>query len=325
MSPRSLLLPFASALFLQAAHAAVEVKQLDDRVRVEIDGALFTELRYTDSPHVYYWPLIGPGGAKMTRSWPMEEVPNEERDHIHHRSMWFSHGLVNGVDFWGETKSYSKPPPHPVGTIAHDKILEAKGGAESGVVKSSQKWTAPDGTIPVTSTQTLRVFSAPANERLFDFETTLTAGDKDVLFGDTKEGTAGIRIAESMRLKRPKNEPPGEGHILNSEGAKDGDAWGKRAAWVDMFGPVNGKVLGIAFMDHPKNPRHPTRWHARDYGLFAANPFCEQEMDKNQPKGAGDFTLKAGQSVTFRYRIWIHEGEGDAAKIAAKFSDFATK
>lgn len=308
------------ALFAAASSfAAVDVKTLEDRVRIEIDGKLFTEYRMSGAPHVYYWPVIGPGGAKMTRSWPMAEAPGEERDHPHHRSLWFSHGQVNGVDFWSE--STNPNPKHPVGRIEHDKILEAKGGADAGVLKSSQKWVAPDSSTPVTSTQTLKVYSRPDSERLFDFEVTLTAGDKDVVFGDTKEGSAGIRIAESMRLKGPKSTP-GAGKILNSEGDADSAVWGKRAKWVDMSGPIDGKIFGIAFMDHPKNPRYPTRWHARDYGLFAANPFCEKEMDKNQPSGAGNFTLKAGQSITFRYRILIHEGDATAAKVADRFQSF---
>lgn len=299
--------------------AAVDVKELPDRVRVELDGKLFTELRFTGAPHVYYWPVIGPGGAKMTRAWPMEEVAGEERDHIHHRSLWFSHGQVNGIDFWAE--SSGQGGKHPVGKIVHDKILEAKGGPDSGVVKSSQKWVAPDGSVPITSVQTLRVFARPENERLFDFEVTLTAGEKDVVFGDTKEGTAAIRIAESMRLKGPKGAS-GKGQIVNSEGHTGGAAWGKRAKWVNMSGPIGEKTYGIVFMDHPSNPRHPTRWHARDYGLFAANPFCEVDMDKSQPKGAGDFTLKAGQSVTFKYRILIQEGEPAAAKIAERYTAY---
>lgn len=311
------------ALFAAAAslHAAVDVKTLEDRVRIEIDGKLFTEYRMTGASHVYYWPVIGPGGAKMTRAWPMEDAPGEEHDHPHHRSLWFSHGSVNGVDFWGEAASYKGTPKTPVGKIEHDKILEAKGGADFGVLKSSQKWIAPDNSVPVTSTQTLRVYSRPDSERLFDFEITLKAGDKDVVFGDTKEGTAGMRIAESMRLKGPK-ATPGAGKIINSQGDVDGAVWGKRAKWVDMSGPIDGRSLGIAFMDHPKNPRFPTRWHARDYGLFAANPFCEKEMDKNQPSGAGDFTLKAGQSVTFRYRILVHEGDAAAAKVTDRYQAF---
>jgi len=314
----------ATLVFATFARGGVDVKELPDRVRIEIGGQLFTEYVHEGATHVYFWPLLGPGGAKMTRAWPMAEVEGEDRDHPHHRSLWYAHGEVNGVDFWSESASYgTKPPPHPVGRIAHDKIIEAKGGAESGVLKAAQKWIAPDGSVPVTSVQTLRLYAGPENERMFDFEITLTAGAKDAVFGDTKEGTAAIRIAESMRLKQPKG--PGEGHIVNSEGETEDKVWGKRAKWVDMSGPIDGKVFGIAFMDHPSNPRHPTRWHARDYGLFAANPFCEVEMDKNQPKGAGDFTLKAGKTVTFRYRILIHENDAATAKVADRFTDFAAK
>ena len=320
-SPRSLAITSLLAL-APLARAAVDVKELPDRVRIEIGGKLFTELRHGDAPHVYYWPLIGPDGVKMTRAWPMENAPGEERDHVHHRSMLFSHGQVNGVDFWGESASYKGTPKHPVGKIELDKVIAAKGG-DVGVVTTSQKWTAPDGSVPVTSVQTLRVHDRPESERLFDFETTLTAGEKDVTFGDTKEGTFAIRIAESMRLKQPKS--PGAGHIVNSEGLRDDKVWGTRAKWVDMSGPIAGKTYGISIFDHASNLRHPTRWHARDYGLFAANPFCEVDMDQSQPKGAGDYLLKAGQSVTFKYRVFIHTGEADVAEIEKRFAEFVSK
>ncbi len=317
--PRSLAVVSLVATCL-SARAAVEVKELPDRVRVEIGGKLFTEVRHGDSPHVYYWPLIGPGGVKMTRAWPMAEVPGEEQDHVHHRSMWFSHGLVNGVDFWGEPASYKGTPKHPVGKIVLEKVVAAKSG-EIGIVTTLQKWIAPDGSVPVTSLQTLRVYERPETERMFDFEVTLTAGEKDVTIGDTKEGTFAIRIAESMRLKGAKNTASA-GRIVNSEGLRDDKVWGARAKWVEMSGPVDGKTYGIAIFDHPSNLRHPTRWHARDYGLFAANPFCEVEMDKSQPKGAGDFALAAGKSVTFKYRVVIHSGEPDVAAIDALFTEF---
>ena len=201
-----------------SATSAVTVQELADRVRVSINGELFTELRHGDASHVYYYPLLGPGSVSMTRSWPMDAPPDEEHDHPHHRSMWFSHGTVNGIDFWTEAATHGdKESKMPVGKIVLDKILTAEGGAASGVVSAALKWVAPDGSVPLTSVQTLRVVSAAATERIFDFETTLKAGEKDVVFGDTKEGTFAIRIAESMRLKGPKNTP-GQGHILNSEG-----------------------------------------------------------------------------------------------------------
>ncbi|MEO8351103.1 MAG: PmoA family protein [Chthoniobacteraceae bacterium] len=303
------------------ARADVTVTPLDDRVRIDLNGQHFTDYRFVGAPHVYYWPLMGPNQVQMTRAWPMAEVDGEDRDHVHHRSFWFAHGLVNGIDFWGENASYKGNPKHPVGTIQHAKIVEAKSGPEVGVLTTAQNWVAPDGSIPLTGEQTLRVHDVGPNERLFDFNVTLTAGAKDVVLGDTKEGTAALRIAESMRLKQPKGKVS-QGHILNSEGRKDSEVWGKRAKWVAMDGPIDGKTYDIAFMEHPSNPRSPTRWHARDYGLFAANPFCEHEMDPNLPAGSGDFTLKSGQSITLKYRIWIHEGAADQAAIEKAYSNY---
>jgi len=196
-------------------------------------------------------------------------------------------------------------------------------GKDSGVLKTEQRWVTPDGKVHVRSVQTVRFFSGPENERVLDFEITLTAGEKDAVFGDTKEGSMALRIAESMRLEQPKGHAPGQGHIVNSAGTNGKEVWGQHANWVTMSGPIGDKTYAITVMDHPSNLRHPTRWHARDYGLFAANPFCEYDMDKAQPKGSGDFTLKAGQSITQKYRIAITQGDESAAGQAARFAEFA--
>lgn len=296
--------------------ADVQMTPTDTGVRIEIDGELFTEYRTKDSSHVYYWPLIGPGGAKMTRSWPMEEVAGEERDHPHHRSLWFAHGNVNGVDFWSEENSHGGKTP--VGKIVHDDTVAMKSGEQSGELVTRQKWVAPDGKIPLIGTQTLRVYDRGEAERLFDFEIKLTAYEGDVVFGDTKEGSAALRIAESMRLKTPQGK--GAGRIVNDRGKTDQEVWGQRAKWVAMRGPIAGKEYEIVFMEHPQSLRHPTRWHARDYGLFAANPFCEAEMSKTQPKESGAFTLKSGESLTLKYRILIHTG--DATVAAARYAEY---
>ncbi|MCE9610040.1 MAG: PmoA family protein [Chthoniobacter sp.] len=304
------------------ARADVVMKKQEDRVRVEIGGELFTEYRFTGASHVYFWPLIGPGGARMTRGWPMQDTPGEEHDHPHHRSLWFAHGLVNGVDFWSEQATAGAGVQKlPLGKIEHVKFLEVKGGEKEGVIRDELRWVAPDGRVSLTSVQTFRVEDGA--ERIIDFTMTLTAGEKDVVFGDTKEGTMALRIAESMRLLGP-GKKPGAGKIVNAAGDADGKVWGRRAAWVDYAGPVDGKLVGIAVFEHPKNPRHPTRWHARDYGLFAANPFCERDMDRTQPAGAGDFKLEAGKSATFSYRIILHAGDATQAKIAERFAEYAT-
>ncbi len=312
---------FALLVLSPSLFAEVTFTEQPGRVRVEINGRLFTEYRYGDAPHVYYWPLIGPGGVKMTRGYPMEDTEDEEHDHVHHRSLWFSHGLVNGVDFWSEDSGRERAEKSSVGKIEHAKILAMEGGAKFGILQTEQKWSAPDGTTPLRSVQTLRVFDGAISERVFDFEIALVAGGKDVVFGDTKEGTVALRIADSMRLAQPKGE--GRGHIVNSEGLRDGKVWGQRAHWVAMTGPIGEKIYTITFLSHPTNLRAPQRWHARDYGLFAANPFCEHEMDATQPKGTGNYTLKAGETLTLKYRIAITEGDATAAKCAVRFAEYA--
>jgi hypothetical protein len=312
-----LILSFAGwtliSAFSVSAADGVKMTEGTDKVRVEINGELFTEYCFKGAPHVYFYPLLGPGGARMNRNWPMAQTEGEERDHPHHRSLWYSHGSVNGVDFWAETPKSGK--------IVHDKFIEVKSGRDSGVIRSSNKWIAPDGEVKLTDEQTFRVFARPNNERLFDFEITLKApADSEVVLGDTKEGSMAVRINEEMRLVRGKNTP-GQGRIVQSTGVMDDKTWGKRAEWCDYYGPVEGKTVGIAIFDHPTNPKHPTWWHVRDYGLFAANPFGVHDFEK-KPAGAGNVTIPAGGSLTFRYRFYFHEGDTEKAKVAARYKDY---
>ncbi|MBI3875862.1 MAG: PmoA family protein [Verrucomicrobia bacterium] len=164
---------------------------------------------------------------------------------------------------------------------------------------------------------------------MLDFEITMKATDGDVTFGDDKDGVMAIRLAESMRLTKPrpkgqKKSETGEGHIVMSTGVRDNETWGKRAAWCDYYGPVDGKTVGVAIFDHPGNPRFPTWWHVRDYGLFAANPFGKHHFENlKDDKSAGNFTLANGKSVTFRYRFVFHEGDEAQAKLAEKYAEWA--
>jgi hypothetical protein len=298
-----------AALFGQG----VKLTQTDKSVRVEINGKLFTEYHFKDVPRPYCYPVLGPEELPMTRNWPMRDVPDEEHDHPHHRGLWFAYGNVNGMDFWSEEKNWQK--------IVHDKFLEVKSGDDVGVIKSRNKWITRDGTTVCTDERTLRFYNRPDNERVLDFEITLIAPkDKPVRFGDTKEGAMATRVAESMRLSHGKK--PGSGHIVESTGLRDGAVWGKRAEWADYYGPVNGKTVGVAIFDHPKNPNHPCWWHARDYGLFAANPFGRRGYEgKNAPEGG--MTIPAGKSLTFRYRFYFHEGDDKSAKVAEHFAEWA--
>ena len=313
------LLPILTALFTLPAQAAtatgddgISITQQADRLRIEINGKLFTEYFFKDVPRPYYYPLIGPGEKPMTRNWPMKTVPDEELDHKHHRSLWFTHGSVNGHDFWSEDKKFGK--------IVHDGFTEVSSGKEQAVIRSKDSWIANDGAVICKDERTFRIYR-PRNpsERVFDFEITIFANsDSDLVFGDTKEGTMAVRLAETMRLKGKT----GAGHIVNSGGIRDDQTWGKKAEWCDYYGPVDGKIVGVAIFDHPDNPRHPTWWHVRDYGLFAANPFGKHDFEKLTDKSAGDLKVPAGGSVTFRYRFYLHEGDEKQAEVAKQFAEY---
>jgi hypothetical protein len=288
--------------------AGVNITDTGEKLRIEVGGQPFMEYWYRDVAKPYLYPVLGPSGLPMTRNWPMKAVADEEKDHQHHRSIWFTHGAVNGQDFWSEEPK--------AGKIVQEKFTQVKSGNQVGVIRSRNKWAASDGATVCTDEQTIRVYHRP-DVRMFDFEITIHASHGPLTFGDTKEGTLGMRVAETMRLKGKV----GRGHIVNSEGVRDDATWGKRAAWCDYYGPVEGQTVGVAIFDHPQNLRHPTWWHVRDYGLFAANPFGIHDFEK-KPAGAGDYTLAAGKSLTLRYRFVLHKGDEQQGRIAELYREY---
>jgi hypothetical protein len=294
---------------------------------VEIDGQLFTEYHYTGARRPYFYPIIGPTSGRMTRHWPLEDdLEGEERDHPHHKGLWYGHRSVNEVGFWEETGK----PGVKLGQIVHESFEEVKSGAEAGVIREKNKWVVDEsGELICTDVRTITIHQAKEG-RVLDFEITITAGAKDAVFGDDKDGAMAIRVPESIRVEKvkvkgEKTGQPGEGHIVTSEGKKDAEAWGTKAKWCDYYGPVEGKTAGVAIFDHPGNPRYPTWWHVRGYGLFAANPFGQAQFEKLPDKRAGEFTIAAGQSATFRYRFYFHEGDTEQAKVAERYQEYVAK
>ncbi len=289
--------------------AGVKISEAGKTLKVQINGKLFTEYNYQDVPRPFFYPVIGPTGVNVTRNWPMKEGKDEAQDHVHHKSLWFTHGEVNGQDFWGEGGRSGK--------IVHDKFVKVESGAKAGVIEDKNKWVARDGKVVCTDTRTHKFYNRP-DGRMMDFEITIHASEGKVVLGDTKEGSMAIRLAPTMRLKGKV----GKGHIINSEGDKDKTTWGKRAAWCDYYGPVEGKTVGVAIFDHPKNPKHPTWWHVRDYGLFAANPFGVHNFEGGK-KGVGDIVIEAGKSLTFKYRFYFHKGDAKQAQVAENYRVYA--
>jgi hypothetical protein len=195
-----------------------------------------------------------------------------------------------------------------------NKVVQVKSGRRAGTIQAVFDGFDPASKLLMTETRTVTFFSDP-QLRVIDYEISIDPAQR-LTFGDTKEGTFGIRLATDLSEART-------GKMVNAEGREtEKNVWGKRSAWVDYYGKVDGQPVGVAIMDHPSNPRHPTYWHSRAYGLFAANPFGLRDFtgDKNQD---GSLTIDRGHRLRFRYRVVIHPGDVSTANIAALYAQFA--
>ncbi|MBI3462299.1 MAG: PmoA family protein [Planctomycetes bacterium] len=318
----------SGAMPVPAAAQGVQMTTDEHGATIKIGGQLFTRYRIDAGPKPYCWPVIGPTGLPVTRAFPMEKVEGEKQDHPHQRSWWFTHGNVNGIDFWAETPES--------GRIVHREFLAAESGSDAGRLKTRNDWLTPKGQkvcedvreliVHAEGSRALSALGSSPSARLADFSVTLKATESPVTFGDTKEGMMGFRVASSMDVDAKQG-----GRIVNSRGQTDEleagkdrqkHAWGKPAEWVDYYGPVGGDVLGIAVLNHPSSFRFPTHWHVREYGLFAANPFGLHDFTGSDQVN-GSHTIPKGESITFRYRIYIHKGDTEEAKVAEVYRAYA--
>lgn len=310
--------------FACSAAEPAAVKRSGDQIEVTIGGKPFTTYYFSkDVAKPYLMPLRSAAGTIVTRGYPVgNEVPaGSEHDpsfEPHQRPLYFDHGNIDALDFWGEetfAKYFHDHGKQGYGRMTLEKIDEAKGGPDSGVIRAEFSLIDPSGRIIAEETQAF-IFRGDDNTRIIDCEFTVHATHGPVVFGDTKEGTFGIRVAREL------DSPPG--HMVSSSGAEGEKAiWGKRADWVDYYGKVAGEDVGIAVLDHPKSFRHPTTWHARGYGLFAANPFGLREFTRD-PNQDGSWTVVEGKSLLFKYRVIIHHGDYHEAGIAEAYQKYAS-
>jgi hypothetical protein len=293
--------------------SGVALRRDGANVKVLLDGELFTEYLGDSATKPYFYPVIGPTGAAITRHHPMKKVEGEDQDHNHQRSFWFTHGNVNGFDFWASDPL--NPHKSSDGTIK-ETSKKTVAGAVLGVIRTTDDWLGPNGKR-VCEDERVATFYDTESVRIVDFDIKIKASDGPVTFGDTKEGMFGLRVASSMDVTRKKAK--GQGKITNAEGITDNAAWGKASPWVDYVGPVQGRTVGVAILNHPQSFRYPTTWHVRDYGLFAANPFGWHDFGM---KERGDHTIPAGESISFRYRLVFHKGDTAEANIPAAFQAY---
>lgn len=326
-----------------SAQSVVSVRAMpaSERVEVLVDGQPFTSYLHSESLAVLKKPVLHPirsaDGVEITRSYPLGTRAWERADHPHQIGLWFNYGDVNGLDFWNNSDAVSEERAAMMGTIRHRDVVSTQGGPGRGVLEVTADWEAPDGTVLLVE-QTRFVFHAGPGLRAIDRIATLTAGDQAISMKDNKEGVLGLRVRRELEMPagaalrltdasgRAMAEPVLHdegvgGTYRNSEGITGyPDVWGKRARWAALTGAVDGGAVTVAILDHPKNPGYPTYWHARDYGLFAANPLGQRELSDGAE--ALDFALEAGGGATFRYRIAILSGDVDDTVIEALYEHF---
>lgn len=325
-----------SAPLRAASGVEIKVNEAAMRVDITIDGKPFTSYIWPSTlkkPVLY--PLRTARGTLITRGFPLDPRKGERVDHPHHVGLWLNHGDVNGLDFWNNSDAIPAARAPKMGTIYHRKIVDTKSGATQGEMTVETAWMTPDHTQLIKET-TRFIFRGGADSRTIDRITTLTALDRKVVFKDSKEGMLGMRVTRALEQPAEKAEVFTDGSgkatpvpvldntgvtgkYISSEG-KVGDAvWSTRGKWTLLGGTIEGEPVTLAILDHPSNVGYPTHWHARGYGLFAANPLGDKEF--NEPK-AFNYTLEPGQSVTFTYRVLILSAPPSAARIEREYQSF---
>ncbi|MBS1917470.1 MAG: PmoA family protein [Bacteroidetes bacterium] len=325
LNKHAALLSFFSILSLtitaQQKHSVVITVNASEKKAVVTDnGKPFTQFIFPDSlekPTLY--PIYAPDGNLITRGYPVAPRAGEPVDHPHHLGLWLNYENVNGLDFWNNSFAIPAEKKKLYGWIRTNGIVQTKNGT-TGILGYKADWTNQSKEVLLTETTTFH-FSATDNERIIDRVTTLTA-QQDVLFKDAKDGLLGLRVAHELELpskeERQFTDDKGNitkvsannnvtGNYLTSEGKQGDSAWGTRATWCMLYGKINNDSVSIVIVDHPQNPGYPTYWHARGYGLFAANPLGQKIFSNG--KTEFNFKLQKGRSVTFRYRVIIASGK----------------
>lgn len=310
----------------------------ENKVDIFIGGKLFTSFLYPDTlekPVLY--PLHAANGTVVTRGFPLDPQPGDPNDHPHHIGVWFNFENVNGLDFWNNSYAIPKEKKHLYGWIKTDRIIETTGGTK-GILSYHANWTNEKNEVLAEETTRFE-FSGTGNQRIIDRFTVLKA-DTVVLFTDAKDGMLGIRLAHALQMPTDKDQKftddkgnvtvvkggtdiIANGNYVSSEGKLGDDVWSTRGTWCKVYGKMGTDSVSVAVIDHPSNPNYPTFWHARGYGLFAANPLGEKVFTNGT--SAKNLHLKRGESVSFRYRIVIDNGKTSisTAQLNALADEFA--
>jgi hypothetical protein len=336
------LLSSSSLLFGQSGKLAIDLKEnkAEKKVDVLVDGKLFTSYIYpANVMKPVLWPVMSPAGNMLTRSYGMVNKPGDRTDHPHHIGVWLNYGDVNGLDFWNNSEAIPAERKDKYGTIYHRSVEKVESGTGKATLVTNSEWVAPDNTVMLKD-KTSFDFIAYGNTRIIDRTTTLTAMIDEVKFTDNKEGMFAIRVARELEL--PSDKPTSlvdshgvvtrvekmdntyvKGNYRSAEGVEGGKVWGTRCRWMELSSEIKGEPISMVIIDNPGNVGYPTYWHARDYGLFAANTLGQKVFSNGENEL--NFSLKKGETVTIKYRLVIASENLTDAQINKLADEYASK
>lgn len=295
-----------------AGEAGVRLIQEEKVIKVELDGKPFTTYWFADgngAPFVrpFFFPVLAPDGTEVT-----SDQSQTKGDHPHHRSLWVSHGEINGADHWSLKDGANSPKQR------HVRFSRVGGDT----IEEQLVWEGKDGQPMLSENRTWRFFVFADGARGIDLTSVYQPLVDKATFGDTKEsGLIAVRVVKAISDTATLTQSTGATDARPSK--NEPNTWGKKAAWCDISGKIGDKSYGITILDHPGNPRHPSNWHCRLYGLMSANIFGQSAFTKGAPKG--DFIMEKDKPVTFRYRLVIHLGDAKSAGLEGKFKEFSGK
>ncbi|MBP8129899.1 MAG: PmoA family protein [Candidatus Hydrogenedentes bacterium] len=282
----------------------------DHCVDVVVCGKPFTTYHYgAQWVRPFLHPVLGPGDTPVTRTWPIEDhVRDEDRDHAHHKSIWVAYGACGRVDNWSED------PGH--GYQRHRAFQRLISGPVYAELAARIDWCDNRDRKQFEELRSFRFYGLPGGVRLFDVQVRFRMSQGPVVFHDTKEGgLLAVRMASALSGDRGGRIENGYGGVTEAE------TWGKKAPWCDYSGTIAGRRVGVAVMDHESNPRYPTEWHVRSYGLMTANCFAWKHYNPDG-KIKGDMSFPKGATRTWRYRVYIHTGDAAQGRVRGRFLDF---
>ncbi len=274
--------------------AKITAEKVGSKINVSIDGKFFTSYIFSaDEKYPFFFPVNGPLSGGTLTSMRNDPYP-------HHSSLYFACDAVNGGNYWQEGLER--------GRIISVNAEIIKQGGDTVIITDECIWSRPGALSPVKDSRRIIITAPSVTVRQIDFEITMQALI-DVTFRKTGHSLFSARMATDLIVQNG-------GTMVNAEGNKnEKETFGKKTAWMDYYGKRGNIVEGLAILQHPSNPWYPATWFTRDYGHFSPAVM-------NWPENGQNIFLKAGEKLSFRYRVLVHGGDPGEAKIADAFAKY---